>query len=206
MFENALPDGTKSTLAVLEEHKITRNAYLAGGTGLALQLGHRVSKDLDFFTCDDLNEEALLAELGKIPGFSPSQISAGTILGSFSNLRFSFFHYDYPLVEFPLKYQMTNVAGVKDIGAMKILACVSRGTKRDFIDLYFLCRQISPLENLLGMYDSKYGNLDSLMMHIKKSLVYFIDAEQDEMPAMIVETEWEDVKRFFIKEVKKLKI
>jgi hypothetical protein len=88
MFENALPHGTKKVLALLDEHNLTGNAYLAGGTGLALQLGHRVSGDLDFFTVDDLSEEQMLSKLEKIPGFRPSQISPGTVLGSFTDLKF----------------------------------------------------------------------------------------------------------------------
>ena len=206
MFAEVLPAGTKSALALLEKNQTIQNSYLAGGTGLALQLGHRISRDLGFFTCREFRVDSLLAVFRKIPGFAPSRISEGTVLGSFDDLKFSIFHYEYPLLEPVVKFNNTDVAAVRDIGAMKMLACASRGTRRDFIDLYFICRQVYPLKRLCEAYDKKYGNLNSMLMHIKKSLVYFEDAEADEMPLMLVETCWEEVKKFFISEVRELDV
>lgn len=87
---------------------------------------------------------------------------------------------------------------------MKIDAIATRGAKRDFIDLYFIGQSGYQLEQLLDIYDKKYKNLATAKMHIVKSLIYFDDAESDEMPKMLKKVAWEDVKKYFENEVKKL--
>jgi len=85
---------------------------------------------------------------------------------------------------------------------MKIAAISERGTKRDFIDLYFILQKIT-LAEAFNFYDRKYQKLSSNLVHIKKSLVYFDDAENDPMPKMIISVSWEKVKFFFEGEIKK---
>ncbi len=204
MFEQVLPGNTKSILAVLEKAGVIQDSYLAGGTALALQLGHRMSYDLDFFTKDEFHEEILLQMLGKTAGFLPVKIGRGSILGRFDDVRFSILHYEYPLLYPVKKFGRVNIADPLDIGAMKILAAASRGTKRDFIDIFFICRELAPLKTLLDLYDKKYRNLTSMLMHIIKSLMFFEDAEADDMPDMLMRADWEEIKRFFTSEAGKL--
>ena len=97
-----------------------------------------------------------------------------------------------------------QIADIRDIAAMKIDAITTRGAKRDFIDLYFICKTGYRLAELLDFYNRKYGKLASNLIHIEKSLVFFNDAETEEMPKMLKKIQWEDVKRFFEKEVKKM--
>ncbi|MBU4487796.1 MAG: nucleotidyl transferase AbiEii/AbiGii toxin family protein [Candidatus Omnitrophica bacterium] len=204
MFEQVLPGNTKAILALLEKTKIIRNTYLAGGTALALQLGHRLSYDLDFFTPIEFDEQMLLPEIEKISDFKLEKISWRTILGKFSDVRFSIFYYNYPTLYAPKKFGKINVSDVRDIAGMKIAAIASRGTKRDFVDLYFICKETAPLDKVIRLYERKYKNLTTTAMHIMKSLVYFDDAEPEEMPQMLKEVEWAEIKKYFEKEVKKL--
>ena len=88
MFEQTLPGHTKAILALLEKSGIIQKAYLAGGTALALQLGHRISYDLDFFTREAFDEREFLRGIGKIPDFQPDRIDRGTILGKFKDVKF----------------------------------------------------------------------------------------------------------------------
>lgn len=104
----------------------------------------------------------------------------------------------------PLKYRLLNIADIRDIAALKIDAIATRGLKRDFFDLYFICKFGYKLVEILDLYDKKYKNLASNHIHIQKSLVFFNDAESDEMPNMIKSVKWEDVKKYFEREVKKL--
>lgn len=97
------------------------------------------------------------------------------------------------------------MADSRDIGCMKIDAISSRGSKRDFIDLFFICQKIIPLEKLLRLFGKKYKSVSYNRMHILKSLSYFEDAEKEPMPKMIISINWEKVKPFFKKEVKKIK-
>lgn len=88
------------------------------------------------------------------------------------------------------------MADIRDIAAMKIDAIASCGANRDFIDLYHICLAGHKLSAILDCYDKRYGKLASNLVHIQKSLVFFDDAEADEMPRMLKETKWKDVKNF----------
>ena len=87
---------------------------------------------------------------------------------------------------------------------MKIAAIGSRGIQRDFIDLYFICRSGISVTEALSLYQRKFGGSASQRIHLQKSLVYFADAETGEVPRMWVEVEWEEVKQYFVDEVRKL--
>lgn len=204
MFEQVLPGDTKAILALLEKSGIIERAYLAGGTALALQLGHRISYDLDFFTQEEFDEEMLLPEIEKISTFQLERLAWRTILGKFKDIKFSIFYYKYPLLYSAKKFGMINITDIRDIAAMKVAAIASRGTKRDFVDLYFICREGMSLSDIIRVYDEKYRNLATTEIHIMKSLIYFEDAEPDEMPEMLKKASWKDVKKYFEGEIKKL--
>ena len=204
MFEQVIQGDTKAILALLEKSGIIQKAYLAGGTALALQLGHRISYDLDFFTQEEFDEQALLPEIEKISNFQLERLAWRTILGKFKDVKFSIFYYKYPLLYSAKKFGMINITDTRDIAAMKIAAIASRGTKRDFVDLYFICRETMSLLDVIRVYDEKYRNLAATEIHIMKSLIYFEDAEPDEMPEMLKKASWEDIKKYFEGEIKKL--
>lgn len=204
MFEEPLIEGAKENLALLGRSGILKDAYLAGGTAAALQLGHRISVDFDFFTTKEFVPKSFSTELSELGSFDEEQADKGTVLGKFEGVNFSLFIYKYPLIYPPLKYLSLDVADIRDIAAMKIDAVATRGRKRDFIDLHFMCKSGYELTELLDFYDKRYGKLASNLIHIKKSLVFFSDAEPDEMPRLLKEVKWEEVKRCFECEVKKL--
>jgi len=94
-----------------------------------------------------------------------------------------------------------ELASLKDIAAMKLAAIMDRGTKRDFIDLYFLVKNNISLDEMFVFYDKKFNTLESNLYSLLKSLTYFDDAENSEMPKMLKKASWEEVKNFFKKEV-----
>jgi hypothetical protein len=191
-------------LAVLGELDIFKNAYLAGGTALALQLGHRISVDFDFFTAHDFDPRFVASELTRSGRFIEEQAGRGTVSGEFEGIRFSFFIYKYPLLTEFSNYCSVNIADIRDISAMKIDAIVGRGVKRDFVDVYFICQSGYTLKDLLTFYDEKYKLLSANRVHIQKSLVFFEDAEPDPMPRMIKQVSWEQIKTYFETEIKKI--
>ncbi len=203
MFTETLFGNTKKALAILGKSHLMDNAYLAGGTACALQIGHRISVDLDFFTPREFNAEELIRSLKKIGKFELDRQSWGTILGNFEEVKFSIFVYNYPVL-FPFKSLFSiNILDLRDIAAMKIDAVGSRGIKRDFMDIYFMCQKGISLNEMLSLYDRKYGTLASNLVHIQKSLVYFLDAEATTMPKMSKEIAWEQVKGYFEDEVRR---
>ena len=204
MFEETLIKGAKENLALLGRSAILKSAYLAGGTASALQLGHRLSLDFDFFTTKEFIPKVFSKELASLGRFNEEQADKGTVLGNFKGIKFSFFVYKYPLIYPVLQYLSLDIADIRDIAAMKIDAIATRGAKRDFIDLYFICKSGYRLVELLDIYNQKYGKLASNFIHIQKSLVFFDDAESEEIPRMLKEVTWKEVKKYFENEVKKL--
>jgi hypothetical protein len=97
-----------------------------------------------------------------------------------------------------------DLASLKDIAAMKLAAIMDRGTKRDFIDLYFLIKNNISLDKMFVFYDKKFKALEGNLYSLLKYLTYFDDAEKSEMPEMLKKVSWEEVKNFFKKEVVKV--
>ncbi|NOS67519.1 MAG: hypothetical protein HOO67_04115 [Candidatus Peribacteraceae bacterium] len=198
MHEEVLPAWTKDVLDRLMKNEILAGAYLADGTNIALQLGHRISRDLDFFTSKKFDERVLSKRLGE-QGFVVEDMDWQTINGFFDGVKFSYFHYPYPLLSETLAYNSVELASLLDAAVMKIEAIASRGTKRDFIDLFVVLQSEHwRLEELMRSYQRKYSQNQNTVLHALKSLTFFDDAETDDTPlTMLQPLEWSDVKTFF---------
>lgn len=207
MFEKVLSKKAKESLAILGESQLLKDAYLAGGTALCLQFGHRYSYDFDFFTWKDFDSKILIQRIKNLlPDFKLERKAWGTILGYIGKTRFSLFFCDYPLLFGPHQFFKIETADVKDIAPMKLSAISDRGRKRDFIDLYFIIkiRKTLTLEEIFKLYDKKFKLLKENKFHILKSLSYFEDADKDEMPKMIEKVKWSEVKKFFKAETERI--
>jgi len=203
MFTNTLSPNTLRGLKLIGNEKWLNFAYLAGGTALALRLGHRQSVDLDFFIPDKFDEQIILAGLQKTGQYKARQTAWRTVKGHLFGVSFSLFYYSYPILAKDDNFLGIKIASLKDIAAMKINAIEDRGSKRDFIDLYFLSQNFS-FEEMLKFYNQKYQCLKDHRYNILKSLNYFEDAESEDSPQMIKPVDWEKVKTFFQEESKKL--
>lgn len=201
---NYLPVKTRNLLEKLASQKFAKNFYLAGGTAAELFLNHRRSDDLDFFSEKEFNFAILIKHLKEVGKFLGMKSAEDTLLGNLDDIKISFFSLPYKLLESPLKYKNLSIATPIDLALMKILAISDRGTKRDFIDLYFLCQKVKTLEEFMCLFQKKFGKYDYNIYHIIKSITYFEDAEQDEMPKMYAEIDWKKVKKFFSQEKPKL--
>lgn len=204
MFTNTLPENAQKALALLGKHPQPPGVYLAGGSGLALHLGHRISLDFDFFTPKHFRADKIAQELASIGSFKLETTGKDTLLGTFEEVKYSLFHYKYPLIAKTIKFNGINLAGPKDIAAMKIAAVSDRGTKKDFTDLFVLSQKGISLEDCFDYYNQKYGVLTNNIYTIIKSLVYFEDAKNTPMPRMLVNFNWETIQKFFEKEALRL--
>lgn len=196
------PKQQQSLFDTLSGQDWIRLFYLAGGTSLALQIGHRRSIDFDFFTEGDFNTTQIIYHLRNIGKFELFDRSEDTLNGSVNDVQISFFSYKYPLLNDLHKHMKLSIADMLDIALMKLEAISGRGSKKDFIDLYFLIERFS-ISELLRKYPQKYGVEISNHYHLLKSLVYFEDAEQQPMPLMLQKVSWEDIKKKIILEVSK---
>lgn len=198
MFTRGLSEQTQASLESLRNAPFVKNYYLAGGTALSLHLGHRFSNDLDFFSASPAASELIRSQLSKLGNLEIFQNDEGTFNGMLNGVKLSFFIYPYDLLNPFLDFYGVKVADIFDIACMKIDAISSRGTKRDFIDLYFICNKFKPIEKLLELYAKKFSKAKFNKLHIVKSLVYFEDAEDNVMPQMIEKVSWENVKKYFV--------
>lgn len=190
---------TLELLKELQRIDFIRNYALVGGTSLALQIGHRISVDLDLFAHTDADAATLLeyiAPLGKITVANQSP----RVLNLFINeIKVDFVNYRYPFIKPIVKIDELRLASPEDIAAMKLAAITGRGSKKDFVDLYFLLKHYS-FPKLFEFYRAKFSDGNDFLVF--KSLTYFEDAELEPMPKILVPTDWEEVKSTIIKQVK----
>ncbi len=171
--------------------------YLAGGTGLALQIGHRDSIDFDFFKEGDFDTKILISKIEsifvghKISITSEEKNTVSWVIDE--RIQVSFFGYHHRLQKPLIETKYFNIASIEDIACMKFSAITGRSVEKDYVDLYFIFQKFS-LSELLEIFKIKYPTLDIAL--ILKSLVYFDDIEKEH----IVFKEGHDVSFETIKE------
>ncbi len=153
--------------------------YLAGGTALALQIGHRDSLDFDFFSRENMDTVKLFDQINEIfAGLEiiKTQEEKNTLSVNIGHVKFSFLTYPYEMVDKLVEAEFLNLASIKDIACMKLSAITSRSTLKDYVDLCFILKKYT-LEELLDSCKKKFPNLDIGL--ILKSLVYFEDISEE---------------------------
>jgi hypothetical protein len=172
-----------------------RGFYLAGGTAVALHLGHRRSVDLDWFTAELLPDPLDLAQrLRALPvPFVAERVAPGTLHGSARRVRLSLLEYRYRFLGSLRPWQRSaRLASRKDLAAMKLAAVAQRGAKKDFVDIYALATRSFSLRQMIRWYQEKYAIDD--IAHVLYSLAYFDDADRERMPSMLWDVKWPTVK------------
>lgn len=177
---------------------------LAGGTGLALQLGHRYSEDLDFFRTPAFESEILLSRLSEVGPVAIQSRSSGTLHLVLEGLRVSFLAMEAPLLFAGTPYRGLVLADPRDIAVMKLVAIGSRGSRKDFVDLFFYLQAGGSLEAMLELTRRRFEKIDFNEYHLLKSLVFFDDAEAEPMPRMLREVSWQAIKETITAEVQRL--
>lgn len=203
MFEAILPDDTKDLLQRLTPKQLPKDTYLAGGTAIALHMGHRRSQDIDLFTPFQFNENLWEQKFAIELNFRITQKDWQTLVGTAQKTKISLMFYKYKMIGKTEKVYSLPTAPLPDLAAMKLETIISRGTKRDFIDIYFLAQKFG-LVKMLSFYQQKYGTLEEKELMLKKGLLYFEKADKEEMPYMLVPTDWKKVKSWLMSEVRKL--
>ena len=189
-YETIHPD-TLELLKKIQSLELFADTRLVGGTALALQIGHRKSIDLDFFGEMSASLEEITLELSEFAIAKPLSSSKSMRFLIVDGVKVDIVSYPYNWIDDPVKENGIILSGVKDISAMKLSAITNRGTKKDFIDLYFLLKMFS-FNELIEFYLQKYT--DAQLFTVLKSLTYFEDAEGDPLPVMIEPINWDEVK------------
>lgn len=153
--------------------------YLAGGTSLAIQIGHRTSFDFDFYTPDHFNQNTLFDKFLEIFGDEAikTSLAKDTLFCTLKTVDCSFFTYPYKLLRKPVLKMGIATASLEDIAAMKLLAVNRRPAKRDYIDVYYLLEKFS-LKEMIEFAKKKFPNFN--FYYLLKALTYFEDIKDDE--------------------------
>lgn len=204
LFVNTLPIKTGILVADLQKNSpsFLKDFYLSGGTALSLQIGHRESEDLDFFCGEDFDPRQTEIALKSFGPLEETELDKNTLNTYLKGVKLQFLGYPYRLIEPLINWQGISLSSVIDIACTKLQTVGMRGSKKDFIDIYFLL-EIFSLEDLFEALEKKYPEIGYNTTHILKSLVYFEDADKQPMPRMHKETDWETIKAKLIEEVKK---
>ena len=177
---------------------------LAGGTGLALQLGHRYSEDLDLFRPEPFDPQVMVDELAKIGNVVVQARSSGTLHAVVDGVRVSFLEAQADFLFPGTPYRGMIIADPSDIAVMKLVAIGGRGSRKNFVDLFFLFRNGVSLDSAFKMLQRRFRGIDYNEYHLRKALVYFVDAESEPMPKMIRKVSWADIKDSIVEEVRRL--
>lgn len=188
-------------LKKIMSEKLFSDFNLVGGTSLALQIGHRNSIDIDLFGNSEINSDLFIEKLSEFGEVKVAQSTKNILITKINDLKVDFVNYKYPLLSECLFLDNIRMLSTKDIAAMKLNAITGRGSKKDFIDLYFLLNEFS-LEEILSFYETKYH--DGSIFMVQKSLTYFEDANSQLQPKMFKDFNWETCKQKIIEEVLKL--
>jgi hypothetical protein len=195
----------RSLLQAFFRSEIGTEFYLAGGTALALELGHRTSVDLDLFSPGEDIPSVRAALERSLAAFSPilADASWGNLVLLANGVRVGFYGYGYGLVEPLVEAEGVRLASIPDIGLMKLDALLGRAKRRDFYDLYFICQRI-PLRRLLDLGPQKYPNVRDFEVQATKRLAYFDIADPEPDPILLEPIDWETVKDFFGRQAKEI--
>ncbi len=193
LHREALGRSQRSLLPRLGPVARQHGFYLAGGTALALQLGHRRSVDFDWFREDPIDDPLRLAADVRAAGlrFETDRVEKGTLHGQASGVRVSFLEYGYPLLRPLREVEGLRLAALEDIAAMKLAAVAQRGSKKDFVDVFALGGRFG-LGDMLASYRKKYGDED--VGHVLVALAYFDDADRERTPMLLQRQSWPNVK------------
>lgn len=177
------------------------DVYLAGSAALALYLGHRPVRDLDLMSGSrrlaGAERRDLLADVLTVdPEAQVETARDGYLaLATGSDVQLRLYYYPYPLVDPETEVDGLAVASAIDLGLMKLGAIISRGTKRDFVDLYLLCRRLD-LAELLDRAEEKYGHVRDFPLQALKGLADRSLTAAEPMPRLAAALRWAEVEEW----------
>lgn len=178
LYKETVESGTFQIIVDLQKKEYLHNFFLAGGTALSLQLGHRISDDIDMFTPNSFDENKLYSLLKTDFDFTLVKKYKNTLLGNIRNIKADFIAHEYKIIYPVITADEILMFDLADIAAMKLNAITFSGTRlKDFADIYFLLEKIS-LKKMLDTFLEKYKKVNPFVA--AKALNYFEDLNPSE--------------------------
>ena len=149
---------------------------LVGGTSLALQMGHRISIDLDLFTEIEFEADELREYLERNYHLQTDYQAFATVKGEVEGVQVDCIAHAHPWLKPFVVEEGIRLASLEDICAMKLNAIAGNGTRiKDFVDVAHLSSRFS-LEQMLKFYEEKYQANPLMPL---KGIVYFADINKN---------------------------
>ena len=153
-----ISENTRKVIELLSEQKFINKFTLVGGTALSLHLGHRLSEDLDFmYDGKFLESRSVIKFMNNV--FKENiklvkQDNDHQLDFIINGVKVTFFTNDAVNITFDVKdhsvsFNEMNIATVDIISTLKINTIAQRNTIRDYYDLYYIARNVIPLENII---------------------------------------------------------
>ncbi|MDD4515981.1 nucleotidyl transferase AbiEii/AbiGii toxin family protein [Massilibacteroides sp.] len=172
LFKETVSDSTLALLKQLMEDAFFHSFRLVGGTALSLQIGHRISIDLDLFSEKTFEESEVADYLRQNYSFELDFMDKETIKGEIEGVKIDCIAHKYHWLNTFSQEEGIRLAGLDDIAAMKLNAIAGNGTRiKDFIDIACLSDKRS-LKQMLEAYHKKYASNPVLPL---KALTFFDD-------------------------------
>lgn len=183
--------------------------YLAGGTALALQIGHRISADFDFLSKKPIDRNLLIKVKKALPDkqVTPSVNNIDELTVFIDGTKLTFLYYPFPLeTDRCLQYQKVNLLPIKEIAATKAYVIGRRGSFRDYTDLYFIISEgYSSLNEIIELAEQKYRNEFNSRLLLEQ-LIYLKDIEDTAIIFLKEPVSRDNIEKFFTEEIKKIKL
>ena len=192
LFFSAVSSEALELLKEIQDQPFLKDFYLVGGTALALNFGHRVSVDLDFFTEKEFDTNLLVESVKENVSVKILSQAKNSLTMDVRSVKTDFIRHNYSLLNPIQEKDGIKIASVEDIAAMKFNSTMNRGSKKDFYDIVELLIHFS-LEDLIAFHSKKYDFNSQLIL--LKSLVYFDDAELEPDPVSLRPLSWTSVKQ-----------
>ena len=195
---HTIAPATLELLKKIQKEPLFNQLRLVGGTALALQIGHRTSVDLDFFGNLEIDQFEILSCLNSLGLVKTLQTTNNIHIFSIDGIKVDFVNYQYPWLENAVITDDVLMAGRLDIAAMKLSAITGRGSKKDFIDIFFLLQEFT-LKELIACYEKKYHDGSAFL--VLRSLSYFDDADEEPEYNLFSKVTWKQIKSELLKKL-----
>lgn len=180
--------------------------YLAGGTGLALQVGHRISEDFDLFTANYLPDDLLdsVESVFEHKEVFPAVNNSEELTVFIDETKITFLRYPFELVNQLQTYQDVSIMEISEIAATKAYTVGRRGSFQDYVDLYFcLQKERVSLRDIIDLAREKYGGKFNDRLFLEQ-LLYLEDIKSTGLRFLGEEVGKNEIRSFFEKEIGKI--
>jgi hypothetical protein len=154
----ALDEERKKVFKKLKGLSFVNSFDLAGGTALAMQIGHRISFDFDFFSQKLLPKNFLETVEKELKDFRVTINSRDELTGFLDNVKVTFLYYPFPKLLPSVELDGIKALSILEIAATKAYTIGRRSDYKDYVDMVFLLSENHvTLEKVVNLCEKKYG-------------------------------------------------